>query len=55
VVIELLDQFREGIAKRDEVDHVAILIEISANFRFESIVVAVQAFANITRKGDKMR
>jgi hypothetical protein len=55
MMIQLLDHFRERIAKSDKVDHITILVELSGNLGFESIVVAMQTFADITGEGDKVR
>jgi hypothetical protein len=54
-MIQLLDEFGERISKGDEIDHVAILVEMATDLGSESVIMSVQALADIAGKGDEMR
>ena len=55
MMIQLLDELGERISKGDEIDHVAILVEMAADLGSESVIMSVQALADIACKGDEMR
>jgi hypothetical protein len=55
MMIQLLDELGERISKGDEIDHVAILVEMAADLGSESVVMSMQTLADIAGKGDEMR
>jgi hypothetical protein len=54
VVIQLFDEFLKGIAKGDEIDNVTVLIKRPFYLGLQTVVVSMQTFTDIARKGDEM-
>ena len=54
VVIQLFDERLKGIAKGDEIDDITVLVERSLNLGLQTIIVSMQAFADIASEGNEM-
>lgn len=54
MVVKAFDDCSERVTKRDKIDHIAILIERSLDFTTNSIIVSMQALANVARKSDEV-
>lgn len=54
MVIKSFYDFGQRVSKSDEINHVLIFVECSRNFGAHAVVMAVNAFANVASKGNKM-
>ncbi len=54
VMVELLDDLRQSVAECDEIDHIAIHVQRPFDLCSYSVVMAVQALADVASKCNEM-
>ncbi len=54
-MIETVDDFLQCVAEGDEIDHALLLIEWAGDFGGDSIIVSVQALAEVIANGNEVR
>ena len=54
-VVQPADNFLAGVTQRDEVEDVAVFVQFALNRNIQSPVVAMQRFADVSVKRNKVR
>ncbi len=55
MVIQLGDNITQDVAEGDKIDDVLVLVQRAMNLGRHSVIVTVQAFADVAGKRDKVR